>query len=93
MSDRRRNVFIMLVVAGLAIASVAVLMTHNVKRGLDLKGGVELVYQGRPTPQQPKVDSQAIDRAVEVIRKRVDAFGVSEPEIQRSGSDQIAVGL
>jgi len=51
------------------------------------------VYQGRPTPQQPKVDSQAIDRAVEVIRKRVDAFGVSEPEIQRSGSDQIAVGL
>src|SRR5436190_145173 len=93
MSDRRRNVFILLVVAGLAIASVAVLMTHSVKRGLDLKGGVELVYQGRPTPQQPKVDSQAIDRAVEVIRKRVDAFGVSEPEIQRSGSDQIAVGL
>src|SRR6266513_494111 len=93
MSDRRRNVFILLVVAGLAIASVAVLMTHSVKRGLDLKGGVELVYQGRPTPQQPKVDSQAIDRALEVIRKRVDAFGVSEPEIQRSGSDQIAVGL
>ena len=42
MSDRRRNVFILLVVAGLAIASVAVLMTHSVKRGLDLKGGVEL---------------------------------------------------
>jgi SecD/SecF fusion protein len=93
MSVRRRNVFILLIVAGLAIASVAVVMTHNVKRGLDLKGGVELVYQGRPTPQQPKVDSNAIDRAVEVIRKRVDAFGVSEPEIQRSGSDQIAVGL
>jgi SecD/SecF fusion protein len=93
MSARRRNLFILLIVAGLAIASVAVVMTHSVKRGLDLKGGVELVYQGRPTPQQPKVDSQAIDRAVEVIRKRVDAFGVSEPEIQRSGSDQIAVGL
>src|SRR3954449_8046176 len=93
MSDRRRNLFILLVVAGLAAASLAILATHSVKRGLDLKGGVELVYQGRPTPQQPKVDSQAIDRAVEVIRKRVDAFGVSEPEIQRSGSDQIAVGL
>jgi SecD/SecF fusion protein len=93
MSGRRRNVLILLLVAGLAMASVAVALTHGVKRGLDLKGGVELVYQGRPTPQQPKVDSQAIDRAVEVIRKRVDAFGVSEPEIQRSGSDQIAVGL
>src|SRR5438105_103402 len=93
MSDRRRNLFILLVVAGLIVASVAVLLTHNVKRGLDLKGGVELVYQGRPTPQQPKVDTQAIDRALDVIRKRVDAFGVSEPEIQRSGSDQIVVGL
>src|SRR5207248_935842 len=93
MGDRRRNLFILLVVAGLAAASLAILATHSVKRGLDLKGGVELVYQGRPTPQQPKVDSQAIDRALDVIRKRVDAFGVSEPEIQRSGSDQIAVGL
>jgi SecD/SecF fusion protein len=93
MSDRRRNLVILLTVALLIVGSVGVLLTHNVKRGLDLKGGVELVYQGRPTPQQPKVDSQAMDRALEVIRKRVDAFGVSEPEIQRSGSDQISVGL
>ncbi len=93
MSDRRRNAFVLLAVFLLALGSVLVLLTHDVKRGLDLKGGVELVYQGRPTPQQPKVDSQAIDRALDVIRKRVDAFGVSEPEIQRSGADQIAVGL
>src|SRR5205814_9460395 len=93
MSDRRRNLFILLVVAGLIAASVAALLTHNVKRGLDLKGGVELVYQGRPTPQQPKVDTQASDRALDVIRKRVDAFSVSEPELQRSGSDQTLVRL
>src|SRR5436190_24292701 len=93
MRDRRRNLVILLTVALLLVGSVGVLLTHNVKRGLDLKGGVELVYQGRPTPQQPKVDTQAIDRALDVIRKRDDAFGVSEPEIQRSGSDQIVVGL
>src|SRR2546422_1282272 len=93
MSDRRRNTFILLLVAGLIAASALAVAAKKTRLGLDLKGGVELVYQGRPTPQQPKVDTQAIDRALDVIRKRVDAFGVSEPEIQRSGSDQITVGL
>ena len=34
-----------------------------------------------------------MDRAIEIIRKRTDAFGVSEPEISRIGSDSIRVGL
>src|SRR3954470_3253139 len=93
MSDRRRNVLILLLVAGLAAASAAVIGLKKTRLGLDLKGGVELVYQGKPTPQQPKVTAEAVQRALDIIRKRVDAFGVSEPEIQRSGSDQIAVGL
>ena len=36
---------------------------------------------------------QAIDDAIETIRKRTDSLGVSEPEIQRAGRDQISVGL
>src|SRR5438270_7364894 len=93
MSDRRRNGLILLVVAGLIVASFVGIAVKKTRLGLDLKGGVELVYQGKPTPQQPKVTADAIQRALEIIRKRVDAFGVSEPEIQRSGSDQIAIGL
>ncbi|MDQ6749217.1 MAG: protein translocase subunit SecD [Actinomycetota bacterium] len=93
MGDRRRNLLILLAVALLLVGSVVVLVTKKTRLGLDLKGGVELVYQGRPTPQQPKVDSQALDRAIEIMRKRVDALGVAEPEIQRSGTDQVAVGL
>src|SRR6185312_7708827 len=61
--------------------------------GLDLKGGVELVYQGEPTPQVPKVTPEALDRSLDIIRARVDQLGVGEPEIQRSGSNQISVGL
>ena len=61
--------------------------------GLDLKGGTELVYQGRPTPQVPEVTPEDIDRAIEIIRERVDSLGVSEPEISRVGEDQIEVGL
>jgi len=93
MNDRRRNGLILLLVAGLIAASIGAIATKKTRLGLDLKGGVELVYQGKPTRQQPKVDAAAIDRAIEILRKRVDSLGVSEPEIQRSGADQIAVGL
>ena len=93
MTDRRRNGLILLLVLGLLIASGIVIATQPTKQGLDLKGGVQLVYQGKPTPQQPKVTQEALDRAVDIIRERVDTLGVSEPEIQRAGSNQIEVGL
>ena len=93
MSDRRRNLLILAVVVGLLILSFGVIASQPTREGLDLKGGVQLVYQGKPTPQQPKVTQEALDRAVDIIRERVDQLGVSEPEIQRAGSDQIEVGL
>lgn len=93
MSNARRNGFILLLVVGLLIASGIVISQKDTKLGLDLEGGVELVYQGEPTPQVPRVTPEAIDRAVDIIRDRVDQLGVAEPEIQRAGSDQISVGL
>src|SRR6478609_9450710 len=92
MNDRRRNLFILLLVAGLLAASLVVIATQPTKLGLDLKGGVALTFQAKPT-KQSKVTSEAINRALDVMRKRVDNLGVSEPEIQRSGSDQIDVSL
>src|SRR6478735_10927543 len=92
MNDRRRNLFILLLVAGLLAGSIAVILTQPTKLGLDLKGGVSLTFQAKPT-KQSKVTSDAINRALDVMRKRVDNLGVSEPEIQRSGSDQIDVSL
>ena len=41
----------------------------------------------------PEVTGEDIDRAIEIIRDRVDALGVAEPEISRVGEDQIEVGL
>ena len=41
----------------------------------------------------PTVTPEALDRALDIIRVRVDQLGVGEPEIQRSGQDQISVGL
>ena len=53
MSDRQRHGFVLLLVAGLIAASVFVISTQTTVLGLDLKGGVELVYQGQRTPQSP----------------------------------------
>src|ERR687889_2533021 len=93
MSDRRRSLFILLLVFGLIAASAVVVATKETKLGLDLQGGVQLVYEGQPTPQQPTVDQQALDRALDIMRERVDAFGVAEPELSLIGSRQIEVNL
>src|ERR671911_279126 len=72
----------------------------NRTRNLSILGVVLLLLAAsgfliatKSTPQVPKVTPQALDDALETIRKRTDALGVSEPEIQRSGTDQISIGL
>ncbi len=93
MGSRRRNLIILLLVVGMVLASGFVIATKKTVLGLDLSGGTELVYQGRPTPQNPTIDGSDIDRAIEIIRERTDKLGVSEPEISRVGDDEIRVGL
>ena len=93
MSNRRRNLFVLAFVALLIVGSAIVIATKKTTLGLDLEGGTELIFQARPTPQNPSIDGSDMDRAIEIIRKRTDAFGVSEPEISRIGTDSIRVGL
>src|SRR5581483_9010960 len=93
MTDRQRHGFILLLVVGLIAGSVAVMLSMKTRLGLDLKGGVELVYEGQPTAQTPVVTQDALQRAVDIMRERVDQLGVAEPEIQTSGGNQITVGL
>jgi SecD/SecF fusion protein len=92
MTDRRRNTLILLIVAGLVVASVAAIATKKTRLGLELKGGVELVYQGKPTAAA-KVTPETLERAINIMRKRVDQLGVAQPEIQRSGPEEIDVAL
>ena len=93
MTDRRRNLFILLLVAGLLIGSVTAAVVKKTRLGLDLQGGVELVYQAKPTKQVPTVTADSLTRAIDIMRERVDQLGVSEPEITRLGNNQIQVAL
>ena len=65
----------------------------KLKLGLDLQGGTYLVYQGdlKDIPSSDQAD--AMNSARDVIERRVNAFGVSEPVVQVSGSDRIIVEL
>jgi SecD/SecF fusion protein len=93
MGKRRRNLFVLLFVFGLIVVSGIVIANKPTKLGLDLKGGVQLVLQGRPTPQQPTLDNGSMEKAVDIIRSGCDQLGVSEIEVSRVGSDQIQVGI
>ncbi|HVP36933.1 MAG TPA: protein translocase subunit SecD [Terriglobales bacterium] len=65
----------------------------GIKLGLDLKGGMHVVLQVDKTNLKPEESKDAVDRALEIIRNRIDQFGVAEPLIQKQGEDRIIVEL
>ncbi len=92
MGDRRRNSFVLLLVALLLAVSAVIIATKSTRLGLDLKGGVSLIYKGVPTAQS-KVTPESLNRAINIMRKRVDQIGVAQPEIQLYGANEINVSL
>jgi len=63
------------------------------KRGLDLQGGMHLALEIDESKQAVTDKSEALDRALKVVRTRIDEFGVAEPVVQKSGNDRIIVEL
>lgn len=63
------------------------------KRGLDLQGGMHLTLEVDESKQAVANKSEALDRAMKVVRQRIDEFGVSEPVVQKVGDDRIIVEL
>ncbi|CAB4891542.1 unannotated protein [freshwater metagenome] len=75
----------MVVVYGLLFATI--LMGKSPKLGLDLQGGISVNLQ--PVEKGKVIDNvsdEQFDQAIEIIRKRVDALGVAEPEVSRQGN-------
>ncbi|HEV3323459.1 MAG TPA: protein translocase subunit SecD [Solirubrobacteraceae bacterium] len=92
MADRRRNALVLLLVALLLAVSAVIIATKPTRLGLDLKGGVSFIYKGIPTAHA-KVNSESLNRAINIMRKRVDQLGVAQPEIQLYGGSEINVSL
>lgn len=79
--------------AALGPEESAKLRERAIRLGLDLQGGMHLVLQIDRTNLTEDEASDARDRALEIIRNRVDQFGVAEPSIQPQGDDRIVVQL
>ena len=81
-------------IAAVAIiaASILVVFSATPQLGLDLKGGTQIVLETKDS-DRVKADATSTERALEVIRGRVDALGVTEPTLARSGDTRIIVEL
>ncbi len=66
----------------------------QIKLGLDLQGGMAFVVQMQTNEfKDSDALQRALDQAVEILRRRVDKYGVAEPTIQKSGTDRIEIQM
>jgi len=65
----------------------------KIKLGLDLRGGTQILYDVDVSKLSADKAKDAVDNAIQVIRNRVDQFGVAEPNIQKVGDTRIMVQL
>ena len=86
-----KSIFILLVVGICAYFTFP--LDKRINLGLDLQGGMHLLLKVDTERLSDKAREDAADRAVEVIRNRIDQFGVRETSIQRQGEDEIVVQL
>jgi protein-export membrane protein SecD len=97
----RRNSLILLIIIVIFGFTVWILFPVDSNRlgreglrlGLDLVGGVHLVYQADFTENTTTDQQVAMDRTILTIEKRIDQFGVTEPVVQQLGADRIMIQL
>ncbi len=69
-------------------------LKDRISLGLDLQGGMHMVLKVDTSKLPPEMLKQDVTgTALEIIRNRIDQFGVREPLIQRQGTDRIVVQL
>ncbi len=73
--------------------ALADLHKRSLNLGLDLQGGIHLVLEVQTEGLALEEAQDAVARAQEIIRNRIDQFGVAEPTIQRQGDNRIIIEL
>jgi SecD/SecF fusion protein len=84
-----------LIILGVIVACIAFVwpIQKRINLGLDLKGGMHLILKVDTSKLAEKAKEDAVLRAMEILRNRIDSMGVGETAIQRQGVDQILVQL
>ena len=97
----RRNTLvfiIVLIIFALALSIVlpiseGILGKKGIRLGLDLQGGIHIVYKADLSSVEPGNEDDAIDGVMAVLSNRINPMGVTEPVIQKQGDDRIVVEL
>lgn len=86
---------ILIIIGIVALAIWAIYpLEEKINLGLDLKGGMHLILEADLSKFPPEEDvGEAMDLAMEIVRNRIDQFGVREPTIARQGDRRIVVNL
>lgn len=79
------------VIIGIFAASIGWL-AGNIRQGLDLQGGTHIIMQAEDT-EQNKVTTESIVQVINIMQKRVNEMGLTEPIIQREGANRIIIEL
>jgi preprotein translocase subunit SecD len=91
---RYKNWIILAFVAALVVVSIYFIYPpgENTELGLDLQGGVEVVYTAKTEDGSAPTQDQ-LDQTIAIIDRRINGLGVTESQVQQQGTDQIAVAL
>ncbi|EKN64618.1 bifunctional preprotein translocase subunit SecD/SecF [Neobacillus bataviensis LMG 21833] len=85
--------FLVILIVGSTMGATTKNILNNIKLGLDLQGGFEVLYQVKPAKKGQKIDKEVLASTAEALDKRINVLGVSEPNIQIEGTDRIRVQL
>ncbi len=82
------------IVAALLLAAVFLQkpLVNNLDLGLDLRGGLRVVLQAEEKPGEP-ITEDTIQKAVGILRDRVDSLGVRETSLYPQGKDRVVIEI
>jgi len=92
--QKQQHVLILAAVAALVAVSIYFIYppAQKTRLGLDLRGGLEVVFQAKTSDGQPVTSAQMV-QTVSIMDRRVNGLGVTESVVQKQGTDQISVAL
>ena len=67
-------------------------LAGSLKQGLDLQGGTHIVLEAEDT-EHGTADNDAVERAKQILERRINEMGLSEPIVQREGAKRIIIEL
>lgn len=93
--NRYKNTIKALVVLAIVALSLwaCLPIQQKIHLGLDLEGGAHLLLQLKPTADVKTITPDIVSQTIQVIDRRINGLGVTEPQISKEGSDRISVDL